>query len=98
MTKKYVPARIILGEYGEGIEYVLPKNMVNEFLSEQIRISKIMTDIENLLFQKEHHKKQISEQHLDDLRTKLESEQDTHYERWRKYQYSTKQEIYIVEP
>lgn len=44
MTKKYVPAVIMWDEYGESIDYIIPKKLKDKFYEEQNKLDDLCRD------------------------------------------------------
>jgi hypothetical protein len=86
-----------MAEYGEGIEYIIPKKLVNEYLLERIKIDNLKDTIYKNQQDEKFMKKENAEEQLDRLRTELESEEESHWKRWEIYKYTIGQQLYVIE-
>ena len=86
MTKKYVPAVIVWDEYGESIDYIIPKKLKDKFYEEQNKLDDISKDYFGC----------DDKEQLDKLREQYYQEYKQFEKQWAKYK-QEKITLYIVE-
>ena len=86
MTKKYVPAVIVWDEYGESIDYIIPKKLKDKFYEEQNKLDDISRDYFGC----------DAKEQLDKLREQYYREYKQFEKQWAKYK-QEKITLYIVE-
>lgn len=85
MTEKYVPAVIVLGDYGESIDYIIPKKLKDKFYEEQSKLDDISRDYFG-----------CDDKERDKLRKQYNREYKQFEKQWAKYK-QEKITLYIVE-
>ena len=88
MTKKYVPAVIVWDEYGESIDYIVPKKLKDKFYEEQNKLDDLSRDYFGC---DDEDKEQV-----DKLREQWYRESKQFEKQWAKYK-QEKITLYIVE-